>query len=146
MRVVRPGLEHVHIEDARGSLRFSPRSRSAVAAGALGLIAVLALVLWIIGQLRDVVRTLRDGEPFVAANARRIRRIGWAVIFGELARAGFTYVGTSYAMASVSADGLRFYPRSDLGVLPILYGLIILVIAEVFRIGTRLDEEQSLTV
>jgi Protein of unknown function (DUF2975) len=28
----------------------------------------------------------------------------------------------------------------------IIYGLIILVIAEVFRAGTRLDEEQSLTI
>jgi putative transcriptional regulator len=36
-----------------------------------------------------VVRTLRDGEPFVAANARRIRRIEWAVILGDLARAAF---------------------------------------------------------
>jgi hypothetical protein len=30
--------------------------------------------------------------------------------------------------------------------MPIAHGLFILVIAEVFRVGTRLDEEQSLTI
>jgi hypothetical protein len=36
--------------------------------------------------------------------------------------------------------------RWDLNIVAIVAGLIILVIAEVFREGTRLDEEQSLTV
>ncbi len=51
-----------------------------------------------------------------------------------------------YAMTHFSANGLRFDARPDVNVFAIIYGLIILVIAEVFRAGTRLDEEQSLTV
>ena len=49
-------------------------------------------------------------------------------------------------MTHFSADGLRFDVRPDFNVFAIITGLIILVIAEVFRAGTRLDEEQSLTV
>ena len=44
------------------------------------------------------------------------------------------------------AEGLRFDARPDFSIMAVFYGLIILVIAEVFRAGTRLDEEQSLTV
>ena len=51
-----------------------------------------------------------------------------------------------YAMTHFSAEGLRFDARPDLNGFAIINGLIILVIAEVFRAGTRLDEEQSLTV
>jgi hypothetical protein len=51
-----------------------------------------------------------------------------------------------YAMTHFSADGLRFDVRPDVNVFAIICGLIILVIAEVFRAGTRLDPDQSLTV
>jgi hypothetical protein len=140
------GMEHVHFENARASLRFSPRSSVIVAGSAAVLIAVLALVMWVLGQLRAVFRTLHDGQPFVAANATRIRRIAYAVIIGELARAVLAYLGMRYAMMHFSFQGVRFEARPDLNVVVIMCGLIILVIAEVFREGTRLDEEQSLTV
>lgn len=138
--------ENIHLDDARGSVRFSPRSPAVVAASALMVIAILALVAWGLGQLRAVFRTLRAGQPFVAANAARIRRIGYAVILGEVVRALLTYAGTRYAAAHFSLEGVRFEARPDLNVAAIVGGLIILVIAEVFREGTRLDEEQSLTV
>ena len=49
-------------------------------------------------------------------------------------------------MTHFSANGLRFDARPDLNVFTIVHGLIILAIAEVFRTGTRLDEDQSLTI
>jgi hypothetical protein len=139
-------VENVHLENAQGSLRFSPRSRVVVAETAVVLIAVLALIMWVLAQLRAVFRTLRAGEPFVSANATRIRRIGYAVISGEVVRAALAYAGMHYAMAHFSIQGVRLEVRPDLNVIAIICGFIILVIAEVFREGTRLDEEQSLTV
>ena len=56
------------------------------------------------------------------------------------------FSANSFAMTHFSADGLRFDARPDLNVFAIVNGLIILAIAEVFRAGTRLDEDQSLTV
>ena len=49
-------------------------------------------------------------------------------------------------MTNFAAEGLRFEARPDFNVVAVICGLIILVIAEVFREGTRLDEEQSLTI
>jgi hypothetical protein len=140
------GFENVHIEKARGSLRFSPRSSAVVAGTAVVFIAVLALIMWVLGQLRAVFGTLRSGQPFVAANATRIRRIAYAVIVGELSRALVAYVGMHYAMTHFSLQGVRFEARPDVDIIAIMCGLIVLVVAEVFREGTRLDEEQSLTV
>jgi hypothetical protein len=44
------------------------------------------------------------------------------------------------------ASGLRFAPAVDLNPSTIVAGLVILVIAEVFREGVRLQEDQSLTI
>jgi hypothetical protein len=133
----------VHV---RGSIRFPTESRGLFLGAAFLLTGVLWLVLWVLGQLRAVFETLRDGQPFVAANATRIRRIAFAVIFGETARAALVFVTNYYASTHFVAEGLRFDARPDYNIMAIVYGVIILVIAEVFRAGTRLDEDQSLTV
>ena len=141
-----PTIVNVHLEDARGSLRFSPRGRAFVAASAVILVALFSLVLWVLVQLRAVFRTLRAGRPFVPDNATRIRRIAYAVLFGEGVRALALQAGMRYGMTHFSVQGVRFESRPDVNVVAIVCGLIILIIAEVFREGTGLEEEQSLTV
>ena len=140
------GVGTAEIQHVRGSMSFPPPSRASVT-GPLALVAVmLALILWALGQLIAVFRTLRDRQPFVSDNAVRIRRIGYAVIAGELARAVMVFVSNSYAMTHFSADGLHFDARPDVNLFAIVHGLIILAIAEVFRAGTRLHDDQSLTI
>ena len=141
------GVEGAKIERVRGSLIFSPPpGPSLIGPALIAVVIMLALVLFVIGQLRAVFRTLRDGQPFVPANARRLRWIGVTVIAGELARTVGIYSANSYVVTHFFAPGLRFDSRPDLSVLTIVHGLIILAIAEVFRTGTRLDEDQSLTI
>jgi hypothetical protein len=141
------GIAHAEVEKARGLLKFSPPPGTSLVVTALfGLALMFATVLFVVGQLRAVFRTLRDGRPFVPANATRIRWIAFAVIAGEFARAGIVYSANVHAMTYFSANGLRFDARPDLNILTIVHGLIILAIAEVFRTGARLDEDQSLTI
>jgi hypothetical protein len=141
------GIERANVEHARGSLKFSPpRGTFVVTPLLLGLALMLTAILFVLGQLGAVFRTLRDGRPFVRANAMRIRWVGIALIAGEIARTAIVYSANSHAMTYFSANGLRFDARPDLNIFAIIHGLIILAIAEVFRTGTRLDEEQSLTI
>ncbi len=140
------GIERAEIQDLRGSLQFPARRGPFFLVNCILLIFALALMLWVTGRLYAVLRNVRDGRPFAAANAARIRSIAWAVIGGEMARAAVVFFENTYAMRHFSAEGLHFTAQADLSVAAILEGLIILVIAEVFRTGTRLDEEQSLTV
>lgn len=141
------GIGDAQIQDAHGSLRFATAPRGAFFFGNLGVLVVMfALGVWVIGQLRAVFRTVRDGQPFVAANAARLRWIACGVIAGEHARAALVYFENDYARSHFVAEGLRFDARMELNLFAIMAGLIILVIAEVFSAGTRLDEEQSLTV
>jgi hypothetical protein len=138
------GIDEAQIQDARGSLRFAPPKGAWLATSAV--ILMLALALWVIAQLRALFRTVRDGQPFVPANATRVRWIAYAVILGELARSAVVFWGNHYAMIHFSADGLRFDARPHINAFAIIDALIVLAIAEVFRAGTRLDEEHSLTV
>src|SRR6266498_535041 len=140
------GIEHAQLSVLRGALRFPARKVPLFWATLVIVIGSLALMLWVIGQLRDLFRTLRDGQPFVPANAVRVRRIAWAVIVGEFARSAVVFFENYYAMTHFSAAGLTFDARPHVNVFAIVNGVIILVIAEVFREGTRLDEDRSLTI
>ena len=140
------GVEQARIENARGSLVFPYAGRGSLAAPAAAVILMLAIVLWALGQLRAVFRTLGHGRPFVPENAIRVRRLGYAVILGECARVAVVFFANYTAMTRFSADGLRFDAWPHLNLFAIGHGLIILAIAEVFRAGTTLDEDQSLTV
>jgi hypothetical protein len=130
-----------------GSLRFPASNRWFIAANGIALIAIMVFIAAVLGKVRAVLRTLiYDKQPFIAANAARIRWIGLAVIVGELARTAAIYAENVYARAYVVVPGVTFDLLPQPSVWTIVHGLMILVIAEVFRVGTQLDEDQSLTI
>lgn len=147
-RVTAPslGVDDAQLSRLGGSLKFPARKGPLFTANLAILAGSLALVLWVLGQLCGLFRTLRDGRPFVPSNATRVRRIAWAVIVGELARSAVMFFENSYAMTHFSAPGVNFDARLHVNVFALINGLIILVIAEVFREGTRLEEDRSLTI
>jgi hypothetical protein len=148
LRVSAPslGVDSARIQKVRGSIVFPVRLGSSTFAPLAVALGMLVFASLLIGLLRDLFRTLRAGQPFVPANAARVRRIGYLVIIGELLRSLLVFMSNLAVANNFVASGLRFDARFDLNVFAIVHGLIILVIAEVFRAGTQLDEEQSLTV
>ena len=85
-------------------------------------------------------------QPFVHANARRLRRVAAAVFAGELLVASMVAFNQFYAKAHFTADGLLFDWSFNIDFFAVVLGLIILAIAEVFAAGSRLDEDQALTI
>jgi hypothetical protein len=132
------------IEQANGLLRLATPDRPWIAMAAAA--AVLALVLWILAELAALCRSVRDGQPFAPGNVRRIRRLALAIALGEVSRAAIVYSAHAYVAAHFTADHLRFTASPHVDALAIVSALILLVLAEVFRTGARLDEDQSLTV
>ena len=134
------------LEKLRGNLRFPIRNGAFFSGNMLLIVLLFGCLLWGLNQLRRVFRSLSRGLLFIPENARRIRWVGFTVIFGELARAALVYFWSYYTSLHFTADGMRFVASIDFSGTTIIAGLSILVIAEVFREGTRLHEEQSLTI
>jgi len=140
------GITTPRLTKVTGTLQFEAPSRRTLIAPLATVVAMLAIALWIVMQLRGLFRTLRESHPFAPGNALRVQRVGWAVILAEPGRAFMTYGANSFAQAPFVGDGVRFVTNVNLNFGTIIAGLIILVIAEVFRAGSRLDEDQSLTI
>jgi hypothetical protein len=134
------------IEKLRGNLRFPIRQGAFLSVSMFLVVILLGMLLWVLTQLRQIFQSLSRGLLFIPENARRIRWVGFAVILGEFARAAVVYFWSYYTSQHFTANGLRFVAAIDFNASTIVDGLAILVIAEVFREGTRLHEDQSLTI
>ena len=140
------GVERAELIDTHGSLRFSTPKGPFLYVNAAFLFALLLLALFGLQQLHAVFGTLRKGRPFVHANASRLRWVAGAVIGGEVLGAAMVAFNQFYAKAHFTATGLLFDWSFNIDFFAIVLGLIILALAEVFAAGTRLDEDQALTI
>jgi hypothetical protein len=104
-----------------------------------GLVVIAAL--WL---LRGLLRSVRDGDPFDAANVRRLRALAVVVLAGIPAA-----LLVSSWFADELADRLGLQGSGVEVSLPgnaLLGGLALFVLAEVFASGVRLREDLEGTV
>lgn len=140
------GVDRAELQDVHGVLRFPARPGSFMFSNAAFLMAMFLLAAWGLEQLHKVFGTLRKGQPFIGANATRLRCVAIAVMAGEVVRASMVAFNQFYAKAHFSAQGLLFDWSFNINFLAVVLALIILAIAEVFAAGTRLDEDHALTI
>ncbi|MCC5997023.1 MAG: DUF2975 domain-containing protein [Oceanicaulis sp.] len=112
-------------------------------------IAAWAALTFIIHRLRLIFATLITGDPFVPENARHLRAIAIGIAVYQLlhyaAHGVLALVITLLGRAPVES-GARIIPDFSLNLAAWFSVLAILVLAEVFREGARLRDEQKLTI
>ena len=140
------GVDGAELRDTHGSLRFPAPRGSFLFINAGFLAALFLCALFGLEQLHRVFGTLRKGQPFIHANASRLRRVAGAVIGSEVLGAAMVAFNQFYAKTHFTATGLLFDWSFNIDFFAVVLGLIILAIAEVFAAGTRLDEDQALTI
>lgn len=140
------GVDRAELLDTHGSLRFPASKGWFLYANAAFLIVLFLFAIWGLEQLHRVIGTMRKGQPFVPANARRLRRVAAAVIGGELVQAALVFFNQFYVKTHFTATGLLFDASFNVDFFAIVLAFIIFAIAEVFAAGTRLDEDQALTI
>jgi len=103
--------------------------------------ALILVGLWL---LRNILRTVRDGDPFIAANVRRLRLIGLLFLVGgplvEVVSSAFEQALASSAGLHGLGTGISFPGGGPIA------GIGVFVLAEVFAHGVRLRDEAEGTI
>ncbi len=134
------------VDPVRGLLRFEGGPGTLRIANTAIVVLLLGAACWILREFSALFAALRERQFFLPLNAARIRRVGWAVIGGEIARAAILCFETAYARDHFTVEGLRLESHFQMNAFAILCGVMILALAEAFREGTRLCDEASLTI
>ena len=108
----------------------------------LSWLAILVLIGIIINSLR---RSIRDQRTLPDSNILYMRIIGVLIIVSELLNALAYHIGQQ-TVAAIADTQITFTSSFPVEYGSIVLGLLVLMSAEVFAIGTVLSEEQKLTI
>jgi len=120
-----------------GSWELHAALRAVVLIGIVGAYVVHR----VLRELQAIADTVRDGDPFVADNARRLQAVAWWVLAGEGLR---LVVGTIAWSVTRYVQPLQMHIGFSLA--PWLTVLLLFVLARVFDEGTRMRADLEGTV
>ena len=104
------------------------------------------LILWIVYSLRKIVQSVRQKNPFTSTNGKRLRIIAFSMVGIELIRGLADLTKMLYLEPRLHFETILIRSDISISLHVIIAGLVILVIAEAFRIGAEIKEEQEFTV
>lgn len=141
-----------------GQVQFSSQRAFYYLLKGIDVLLVFAFVIYITYLLSKVVRTVNNHQPFTAENAKRLRSIAWLLVLIVPYKLLRSMLYISYIQSNIALQQTQWLNWPDLlgreikaGVLLIpdldlqalLTGLVLLIITEVFTIGTALQADKD---
>jgi hypothetical protein len=117
--------------------------RMGLAMGAMAVVGIAGAVLahFVLTHLLAIVDSVRAGDPFVLANARRLQAIAWLMLAGEGLH---LVIGALAALGSSPSQSLDV--DWSVSLTPWIAVLMLFVLARVFEHGARLRADLEGTV
>jgi hypothetical protein len=144
--VAAPGWGDARLYGVETNLEFSHPPAWFRFASLLSWGALFTLLLFFLYHLRRLAERVEAGAAFDPDNTRRLRLLGGALLASELFGGLLLWWQSHVAVGVVESAAYEFgrVYEVDPGVL--FAALVLFVLAEIFRRGTLLEEDQALTV
>jgi len=140
----KPSYRFIAITEIQGKLLFNVTLTPLLIFVALVVIlSTFGLVLGILYNLRKIFRSLRSGEPFAYENFARLRKVGFFVLSFAIVDLGKSLFNRYLLQQHFLDHGKYYSAKLSFGIDVILIGLVILVVAEIFRHGYKLKAENE---
>jgi len=110
-------------------------------AALVGLAVFAPGIAYICAQLRKILSTLAEGDPFVPENAPRLNQIAVAIGLIEIIRMCSVLV-----LAATVDLGEGYVANININLAVWGAVIVLLILAQVFKEGTRLREEEKMTI
>ncbi len=141
-----PEFRRPRIVKGRAELRFETTNWALQCMSSITYWIAILVLLYVTYGLRSILATVLEGNPFVAANSRRLRRIGFVLIGAGLTAPVLEYVSARIVLSRIALSGVELSAPIDVVPGLLLGGLMLLALSTVFGHGARLEEDRSLTV
>ncbi|MCT2557576.1 DUF2975 domain-containing protein [Tsuneonella sp. YG55] len=112
---------------------------------AIGL-AIVAMLFLFFRDLRRIIATVGEGDPFQPANATRLAQMGWLILGVQLVTLPAVWLGLQLVSYADEAENLHLSVDGGLDVDGILLVVVLFILARVFRHGAALRADLEGTV
>jgi hypothetical protein len=102
--------------------------------------------IWAIVLFIRLIVAINKSDIFSWKNVRRLRRLGTLLLASFAFQLFSTLLNLHYLEKVFAMEGYSISYTDMVSAEPLLFGLSALIVAEIFAIGLRLQEEQELTV
>ncbi|WP_121118721.1 DUF2975 domain-containing protein [Croceibacterium ferulae] len=107
-------------------------------------LAIATLMYLFFRNLRQIVNTVGDGDPFVPANAERLTRMAWVMLAAQALT--FAIAPLGYRIGSLIADETLTAESMDVDFSGIILVITLFILARVFRQGAAMRDDLEGTV
>lgn len=123
-----------------------PRPAAVMALGSIVMLFVLALIY----QMRKIFASLTENKPFTLENSRRIRIMGILTLVGSVVYSSIGSAIGSWFFVDIfnrlDIPDLKITIAYQLNLESLFFGVVLLILSEIFRRGCELQEQVDLTV
>ncbi len=141
-----PAFENIMIWEGQGKLRFLHYSLALNLGESAGSFLFLGVFLWAITLLLRILATTAGGRPFDPINPRRLNTLGWIILSASVLTSILDYLASRWILSKVDVTTLPLSPPIQTHREWILCGLLVLVLAAIWKEAVRMAAEQALTV
>lgn len=142
-----PLATEVSLVDGRGELRFDTRDRLLYLGGIFWGLLGGVVAWWALFLLRRILRTTEQGDPFNPRNVRDLMWMGWILVLVGAVGPLLERAWVGKVLEQTGPLGIPFSPpRLGVHFDALVGGLLVMVLAGVWKEAAAMAEEQSLTV
>ena len=141
-----PEFESVRLGDGQGKLHLFHHNLPLHLVNAMVHIVAFGVILWVLALLRRILAATSRGRPFDPMNPRRLNALGWVILCTALFSSLFQYLASRWALTRVEVISPPLSPLVRFNAGWIVCGLLVLVLAAIWKEAVRMAEEQALTV
>lgn len=139
-------FEVARIRDGNGDLHLFHHNLPLHLLNSAVLMLFLAVFLWAISLLRRILATTAGGLPFEPSNPRRLNLLGWIIIAASVLRSVLHYLASRWVLTQVDIVSTPISPVIQSNKEWLVCGLLVLVLAAIWKQAVQMAEEQALTV
>ena len=139
-------VDSLRVINATGELRFLTTAWWLHLASAGHMFVGALLGLFVIYLLRKILASVIAQRPFARSNVRRMRLLGFILLGVSVLRPLAEYSVARLVLSQVAIENVSLSAPIAFSLDAVFGGLLLLVLATIFDYGSRLEQEQSLTV
>jgi len=138
--------DRIVVEAAAMGIDAGPELVGAVLGILVAVAVLLGLAIDFLVLLLRIVNSVKQGDPFNAENAERLRRMGWIAFAGQLAMIPLGALALWIAEITKDVEGVHVDTDIGLSLEGVLLTLLLFILARVFRRGAEMRADLEGTV
>lgn len=109
-------------------------------------VIIMVLVIAILFFVRKMIRSALKNEPFAEHNGHYLTYIGYLLIASPFMESALQFILVTYLKNFVQLSNAIHLTAIDFNFGDVFVGVLILILAQVFKYGTTLQQDKNLTV